>query len=291
MAREARIGKPAWANTLAAIALLASGCALDSRELRVRKAAASGDGLAPAGVDAAAPRWRSQREPSAPAAAADAPDARSAGRDAAADAAANDSEAGSAPNPEGGTEAGSDPQADASTACHELVISSNWIDDFSNCLEIQGEVWHRVAVGEAFSTHTASEPICMADASPSAEGPSMLGFNLNQSSLDAEPRDYDARLHGVTGFRFRVSRHVLDGLPIPFVGVQSQNEIYCMPSSGYGDYELSFTDLRLRCWETSSGPSPDPEHIRALLFYYPAAWPGDPIGMCVSDLFAIAPPR
>jgi hypothetical protein len=78
---------------------------------------------------------------------------------------------------------------------------------------------------------------------------------------------------------------------MPFAGVTSKGGVYCMATPAPGTYELRFSDLRLGCWETSSGPTPapDPEHLGSLIFYYPKGYSGDSIGMCVEDIVAIVP--
>jgi hypothetical protein len=273
---------------LCALAASVFGCSLDPRELHVRPAPL-GDG-AVAAVDVATARFR--RAASAPRAlrddfeldadVADRPDAQHTLDAAEASSGAGGDAAGSTAALDGG---GTDAGSDGAVACHDLIVSSAWIDSFANCLEIQGEAWVSLE-GEPFNSHLVSEPVCLAAPAPSPRQPAVLGFYLDQASPGTSPRDYDARLHRVTGFHFHVSDYLGSAL-FPFVGVESQGEIYCMPLAGAGEQALRFRDLRMRCWETSSGPAPDPEHIRALVFYDPAGYPGDQVGVCVRDLAAI----
>lgn len=291
MPHDARIRTAAWRGTLCTLAAFACGCGLDSRELSVTAGRPGDEPLPDASSrpspDGAFAAWRSRR-----AAGSGSVDAAIA-----VDAVAPDSggASGDGAGGEGGGDGSERPAIDAGNAgaasvpdeCHALIVSSEWIDSFSNCLEIQGAPFVTTSDGgSAHNSHTVSPPICLQEQSPGPEGPTTLGVFLNQASPGAAPADYDARLHRVTGFRLRVSGYV-DGEPIPYVGVESQGEIYCMPTLGIGEHEIELAKLRARCWEGYTGPAPDPEHIRSLLFYYPGGWQGEPIGMCFDDLFAI----
>jgi hypothetical protein len=312
MAR-ARIGTAASSRTLVlALAIGSSpgcgGCALDSRQLTVHGPNAgdhaSDDASVPSFSDGATPPWRMLQpdsgyggapEPSRGAGAGASGSGGTAAAGQGGDSGAPAAGAGAAGASGGGAGAGAGGQdagdGDSGSPsgpleCHAITVSNAWVDAFSNCLEIHGEVIAAIADGDSFNSHLISDPLCMQAPAASSSGPTTLGFYLEQETRDAEPADYDARLHDVTGFRFRVTDY-LAGAPFPFVGVESQGEIYCMPIADYGGFELRFAELRARCWESTPGPAPDPEHIRSLVFYYPAGFAGESIGMCFENIVAI----
>jgi hypothetical protein len=172
-------------------------------------------------------------------------------------------------------------------------VNSEWIDDASNCLEIQGRVWLKSDGGDGVYVDLPlvgeADPVCMAAPRSSATLPTVLGFNLNQTDFEAQPRDYDAKVHGVVGFRITITDGTLSGMRFPFMGVISNDEVYCIPVPGFGAHEVHLADLSARCWENTNGPSPDPEHIRTVVLYMPVDWPGETIAMCVA-LTALSKP-
>ena len=280
LARAARL-------TAALTALAAAACGpLDSRQLGIRDADAqtgrSDAAAPPAGphrlLDGATSSTDGSNAPSVPAPDAS-PPAITPSTDAARDAGSRSSDAAlDAP-----IEA---PEAGIDAACHRFEVDHGWVDDWSNCLEIQGAVWDDSDTGSFNRAFYSSDPLCVEDASPETL-PAILGINLNQAHLEAEPADYNADLHGVRGFRVSVTTGQLPGQPFPFVGVTTPDGVYCTVLAGVGVHELRLSDLRARCWESNAGPAPNTERLRALVFYYPAGWPGDTLAGCVGEFTAI----
>jgi hypothetical protein len=278
----------AWAACAPAALLCA--CSIDPRVLRASTDAGGGGQSAPAApLDDAgtlAPRAGSSGPspgagpagtPSSDPDAATAPS--SGGASGASPSAVPDGDAGSVPAAGSGADGGGGSTSD----CHQLVVNEGWVDDSSNCLEIQGEVWHTPDDDETFYYfYDQSSPVCMASF---AGYEATFGFNLSQDPLRMPPRDYDATAHSVRGFRFDVGMHPLDPVvpPPPFMGVLSAGSVYCIPLPRYGSYEVELADLHLRCWESDTGPTPDLEHVTAIVFYAPPQW-ATPSAMCLEEI-------
>lgn len=290
IARRAPIATHPLADALFALVLALPACSLDSRQLQVSDGANAEGAVEPW----SAPRFRSAAKPVPGRSVAEDPALSGGELDAAdqhgppADAAADSEPPDAAADAGPGVEAGAEP-----AACHGLEVNAGWVDDMSNCLEIQGRVWASGDNGDGTLAEWLAQddvsPVCML--APSAgELPTTLGFNLNQDSAAAQPLDYDANIHDVVGFRVTVTISAQSGSPFPFVGVLSDNGAFCMRLPGLGVHDFRFTDLTRQCWEMTGGPSPDAEHIRAVVFIDIDGWNQDAIATCV-EVAALVEPR